>query len=49
MSRDEREQGKSPKPADEQSSPAPERPVNPHEEKADGKPSQAEGERDGEG
>jgi len=50
VEREEREQGKSPLPSDEQDAPAPERPV-PGDEKrrTDGqedKPSQAEGERD---
>lgn len=50
MHRDEREQGKSPRTAEEQDAPVPERPV-PEEERRrkagqDDKPSQAEGERD---
>lgn len=50
MEREEREQGKSPLPSDEQGAPEPERPI-PGDEKrrTDGqedKPSQAEGERD---
>ncbi len=50
MQRDESEKGKSPLPADEQGSPAPERPV-PEEERRrsegqEDRPSQAEGERD---
>ena len=50
MNKDEREVGKSPRMADEQEAPAPERPV-PDEERRQGtgqedKPSQAEGERD---
>lgn len=50
MERGERERGKSPLPADEQDSPAPERPVPDDEQRRgdgqDDKPSQAEGERD---
>lgn len=48
--RDRHERGKSPLPADEQDSPEPERPVPPEEDRRsdgqEGKPSQAEGERD---
>ncbi len=50
MTRGEHEKGKSPLPADEQDAPEPERPVPPEEERRsegqEGKPSQAEGERD---
>ena len=49
MSREEREQGKSPRPSDEQDAPAPERPVPTEEERRTtgqpDHPSQAEGER----
>ncbi|HEX2091267.1 MAG TPA: hypothetical protein VHG28_02650 [Longimicrobiaceae bacterium] len=44
--REERERGKSPRPSDEQDAPAPERPTNLQEDAGQGKPSQAEGERD---
>ncbi|MET0396660.1 MAG: hypothetical protein ABW277_07550 [Longimicrobiaceae bacterium] len=50
MEREEREQGKSPLPSDEQDAPAPERPVPADEKRRsegqEDKPSQAEGERD---
>lgn len=52
MEREEREQGKTPRPSEEQAAPAPERPVPPEERRRSSgqpdKPSQAEGTREAE-
>lgn len=46
--KDPRYEERSPQDADDQESPAPVRPVPEEEERRDGRPSQAEGEREGE-